>query len=126
MVKSDGLEHTNIVKVLRIEAAKQGVNFHEGIMITHLFTKHGCVVGAAGITQKRIYWVFSAKVVILAAGGANRLYPNIAYGIDNPIYRTTGDAFSLAFYADAPLIDMEFSLVSGFAACRSTVWGAIL
>jgi fumarate reductase (CoM/CoB) subunit A len=109
MVKSEGPEHTNIVKVLRIEAEKWGVNIHEGVMVTRLFKKNGCVIGAAGINQKRTFWVFNAKAVILAAGGANRLYPNIADGIDNPMYRTTGDAFSLAFYADAPLIDMEFS-----------------
>jgi fumarate reductase (CoM/CoB) subunit A len=109
MIKSEGQEHTNVVKVLRIEAEKRGVNFHEGVMITRLFKKNDSIIGAAGINQKRTFWVFSAKAVILAAGGANRLYPNIADGIDNPMYRTTGDSFSLAFYAGAPLVDMEFS-----------------
>jgi succinate dehydrogenase/fumarate reductase flavoprotein subunit len=109
MVKSEGPEHTNVVKVLRAEAEKRGVNFHEGVMITRLLKKNGRVIGATGIDQQRTFWVFSAKTVILAAGGANRLYPNIADGIDNPMYRTTGDAFSLAFYAGAPLVDMEFS-----------------
>jgi succinate dehydrogenase/fumarate reductase flavoprotein subunit len=109
MVKSEGPEHTNVVKVLRIEAEKQGANFHEGVMITRLFKKNGCVIGAFGIDQKKTSCVFNAKTVILAAGGANRLYPNIADGIDNPIYRTTGDAFNLAFYADTTLVDMEFS-----------------
>ncbi len=109
MVKSEGPEHTNVVNVLRVEAEKRGVNFHEGVMITRLFKKNGCVIGAAGINQKRKFLVFSAKAVILAAGGANRLYPNIADGIEKPIYRTTGDAFSLAFYAGVPLVDMEFS-----------------
>jgi succinate dehydrogenase/fumarate reductase flavoprotein subunit len=109
MVKSGGPEHTNVVKVLRQEAEKLGVVFHEGVMITRLFKNNDIVTGAAGIDQKRNFWVFNAKAVILAAGGANRLYPNIADGIDKPIYRTTGDAFSLAFYAGAQLVDMEFS-----------------
>jgi succinate dehydrogenase/fumarate reductase flavoprotein subunit len=109
MVKSEGRGHTNVVRVLRVEAEKRGVNFHEGVLITRLFKKNGRVIGAAGIDLKRTFWVFNAKAVILAAGGANRLYPNVADGITKPAYRTTGDAFSLAFYGDVPLVDMEFS-----------------
>jgi succinate dehydrogenase/fumarate reductase flavoprotein subunit len=109
MTKSDGPGHTNIVKVLRLEAQKRGVNLHEGIMVTRLLKKNRRVIGAVGVNRRGDLSAFSAKAVVLAAGGANRLYQNVADGIDDPMYRTTGDAFSLAFYADAPLIDMEFT-----------------
>jgi succinate dehydrogenase/fumarate reductase flavoprotein subunit len=109
MVKSEGPEHTNIVTALRAEAEKRGVHLREGIMITRLLKKNGRVIGAAGVNRKGELSVFSAGAVVLAAGGANRLYPNVADGIEDPMYRTTGDAFSLAFYAGAPIIDMEFA-----------------
>jgi succinate dehydrogenase/fumarate reductase flavoprotein subunit len=109
MVKSDGPEHANVVKILRAEAEKLGVRFHEGVMITRLLQNDGRAIGATGIDQKRGFKVFSAKTIVLAAGGANRLYPNVADGIEKPIYRTTGDAFNLAFYAGVPLVDMEFA-----------------
>jgi fumarate reductase (CoM/CoB) subunit A len=109
MTQSEGPEHANIVKALRAEAEKRGVHLREGIMITRLFKKNGRVIGAAGVNRKGELSVFSAGAVVLAAGGANRLYPNVADGIEDPMYRTTGDAFSLAFYAGAPLIDMEFA-----------------
>jgi succinate dehydrogenase/fumarate reductase flavoprotein subunit len=109
MTQSEGQQHTNIVKVLRFEAEKRGVNFHEGIMMTRLYKKNGRVIGASGIDRKGDFFIFSARAVVLAAGGANRLYKNVADGIQEPQYRTTGDAFSLAFYAGVPLIDMEFT-----------------
>ena len=109
MTESEGPGHTNIVKVLRVEAEKRGVNFHEGILVTHLFKQNGRVIGASGVNRKGAMSAFSARAVVLAAGGANRLYENVADGITEPQYRTTGDAFSLAFNAGAPLIDMEFT-----------------
>jgi succinate dehydrogenase/fumarate reductase flavoprotein subunit len=109
MIQSEGPRHANIVKVLRLEAKKHGVNFHEGIMATRLLKKNGRVIGAYGINHKGDSFVFCAKAVVLAAGGANRLYENIAGGIQEPQFRTTGDGFSLAFYAGATLIDMEFT-----------------
>ena len=109
MTQSNGPEHANTVKLLRPEAEKRGVKFHEGIMVTRLLQKNGRVIGAAGINRNGEMVIFSAGAVVLAAGGANRLYENVADGIEKHQYRTTGDAFSLAFYAGAPLIDMEFT-----------------
>lgn len=109
MTQSDGPQHANIVKILRLEAEKRGVNFHEGILVTRLFKQRGRVIGASGVNHNGDLSVFNARAVVLAAGGANRLYENVADGITEPQYRTTGDAFSLAFYAGAPLIDMEFT-----------------
>lgn len=109
MARGLTVDSPNIVNPLRKEAEKRGVNIHEGIMITKLFIKNGRVIGAFGISRDREFFVFNAKSVILAAGGANWLYPNIAPYIIEPKYRTTGDAFALAFNAGAPLIDMEFT-----------------
>ena len=53
--------------------------------------------------------VFNAKAVVLAAGGANRLYPCLCNGIEAPIFQTNGDSFYLAFDAGIPLLDMEFT-----------------
>jgi succinate dehydrogenase/fumarate reductase flavoprotein subunit len=109
MVESSSSRHTDVTRILRTEAEKRGVNFHQGIMVTGLLKKNRRVVGALGIDRKRNLTVFSANAVVLAAGGANRLYPNVADGIQEPQYRTTGDGFRLAFNAGAQVIDMEFA-----------------
>ncbi|MFQ5827124.1 MAG: FAD-dependent oxidoreductase [Dehalococcoidia bacterium] len=101
-------EGPNVVIVLREEAHRRGVQVLEGIMITKLLKRGAQVVGAMGLSSKREPYVFSAGAVVLAAGGANRIYPNVAAPLVDPKYRTTGDGFALAFDAGAPLIDMEF------------------
>jgi fumarate reductase (CoM/CoB) subunit A len=102
-------KNQNTVACLRKEAEQRGVTMHEGIMVTRLLRKDGEVVGAVGVTRNRDVLVFSAKAVILAAGGANRLYPNVAPSITDERYRTTGDGFCLALAAGALLVDMEFA-----------------
>jgi succinate dehydrogenase/fumarate reductase flavoprotein subunit len=99
----------NTAAQLRKEAERRGVTIHEGIMITKLLENQNRVVGAVGVSSNRDFFVFSSKALILAAGGANRLYPNVATQIGDPKYRTTGDGFCLALGAGAPLIDMEFT-----------------
>ncbi|MGE3533051.1 MAG: FAD-dependent oxidoreductase [Steroidobacteraceae bacterium] len=107
--KGVGHEHSNVITMLRAEAEKQCVNFCEGVMITRLLKKDDRVVGAYGINNKGEHIVFRAKAVVLAAGGANRMYPCLADGIELYKYRTTGDSFNLAFHAGAPIVDMEFT-----------------
>ncbi len=109
MLESKGPEHTNSIKILRVEAERRGVNIHEGIMATRLLQSNDRVIGSVGVTRKGELIALNTKAVVLAAGGANHIYPNIAEEIDEPRYYTTGDGFSLAFYAGAPLIDMEFA-----------------
>jgi fumarate reductase (CoM/CoB) subunit A len=103
------VKSSNVVATLRAEVERRGVGIHEGIMVTKLLQKNNQVIGAVGISKDGDFSVFGANAVILAAGGANRLYPNIAPYIVDPKYRTTGDGFCLAFAAGAPLIDMEFT-----------------
>lgn len=99
----------NIVIPLRNVAEKRGVRIYEDIMITKILQKNGQVIGAFGVSEDREFIVFSAKSIVLAAGGANWLYPNIAPYVVDPKYRTMGNSFVLAFDAGAPLIDMEFT-----------------
>jgi succinate dehydrogenase/fumarate reductase flavoprotein subunit len=103
------VKNQNTVAYLRKEAEQRGVTIHEGIMVTKLLKQGNQVVGAVGITRNRDLVLFSARAVVLAAGGANRLYPNVAPPINDPQYRTTGDGFCLALAAGAPLVDMEFA-----------------
>ncbi len=108
-VKSHSALGPNVVTVLRAEAERRGVGIHENIMITRLLRKGSRVVGAVGISPKGVLTVFKAKAVVLAAGSANRLYPNVAHEIADERYRTTGDSYCLAFAAGASLIDLEFT-----------------
>lgn len=98
----------NFVSVLANEAKKCGVQFLEEVMITELLIEHGRFFGALSIDQDSNSYIISAKAAVLAAGGANRLYPNPTERIANEMYRTTGDGYALALKAGLPLVDMEF------------------
>ncbi len=104
--KANGI---NVIAVLSKEAWKKGVRLAEEIMITELLVDDARIVGALGIDDQNRIHVFSAKAVVLAAGGANALYPNVAPRIAHSMYRTTGDGYALALRAGIALIDMEFA-----------------
>lgn len=99
----------NFVAVLAKEAWKRGVRFIDEMMIFRLLVDNGTVVGAMGLDQEGRLHRFSAGAVVLAAGGANRIYPNVVPRIANDMWRTTGDGYILALQAGLPLIDMEFA-----------------
>jgi succinate dehydrogenase/fumarate reductase flavoprotein subunit len=99
----------NFVAVLAKEAWKRDVRLVDGIMATELLVDDGRVVGAIGIDAGRQIHAFSAAAVVLAAGGANRIYPNVVPRISHPMYRTTGDGYALALQAGLKLVDMEFA-----------------
>lgn len=106
--KHHGGQGPGVIYVLSQEAKKRRVQVLSNVMVTRLLKNGKSVVGAFAVTPKRDVIVFSAKAVVLAAGGANRIYPQTAYPIKAPRYRTTGDGFCLAFDAGVPLVDMEF------------------
>ena len=106
---SEELTGLNFVAVLCKEAWKRGVMLLEDTMVTDLLIDGGRVLGAVGIDLSGRPWVFYARAVVLAAGGANRIYPNVAPRIARPMYRTTGDGYALALRAGLPLVDMEFA-----------------
>ncbi len=100
--------HMNPVAMLGKEAWRRGVKLYDHICITRLLKKRERVVGAVGFSPQRKCYYFSSKTVVLAAGGANYLYINTCERINKRVFRTTGDAFCLAFFAGVTLIDLEF------------------
>jgi succinate dehydrogenase/fumarate reductase flavoprotein subunit len=100
---------SNLITVLAGRMRKQGGRILDGILITRLLKRSGAVTGALGIDSRGDFHVFKAKAVVLACGGANRIFSHTPAWIRDEQYRTTGDAFSLAFYAGATIIDLEFA-----------------
>jgi len=99
----------NFVTVLAKEAWKRGVTLIEKVMIVDLLVDNGQVFGAVGIAENEAPWIFSARAIVLAAGGANRIFPNVETRIINEMYRTTGDGLVLALRAGLNLVDMEMA-----------------
>jgi fumarate reductase (CoM/CoB) subunit A len=74
--------------------------------ITKLLTKEGRIVGAVGLhIHDGSFLKISAKSVVIATGGAGRLFKITSMPED-----ARGDGYSLAYEAGARLIDMEFHL----------------
>jgi fumarate reductase (CoM/CoB) subunit A len=93
-----------MVKAMRGEAIKRGVNFFENYIITKLLVNGKVVVGATAINKFNGHFlVFKCKAIVLATGGAGQLYLITTQPAGN-----TGDGFALALDAGARLIDMEF------------------
>jgi len=98
----------NLMTVLGNRMKRRGGRVLEEIFITKLLKTGDAVTGAVGITSRGQVVLFRAKAVVLACGGANRMYPCNPGWIQDEMYRTTGDAFALAFHAGATLVGMEF------------------
>jgi succinate dehydrogenase/fumarate reductase flavoprotein subunit len=109
MVNGDENGYANTLKEVRPMAEKLGVRFNEGHIVTKLLRKGDRVVGAVAFNKNGEPTIFNAKAVILASGGVNRLFPNLAKEIREPKYGTYGSSYFLAFNAGIPLQDMEFS-----------------
>ncbi len=92
-----------LTKPLRQQAAKLGVQLKERIQITRLLVRNGVMVGALGFNEAGGFFIFQAKAVILATGGAGKIYLRT----DNAT-GSTGDGYALAYKAGAVLQDMEF------------------
>lgn len=91
-----------VIEKIRKSAELFGATCAEGLYITKLFVEEGCIAGAYGLdvqTGKPV--VLEARAVILAAGGADRLYRAEATG-------TAGDGYQLALEAGTALANMEF------------------
>lgn len=99
----------NVVSILGKEAWKRGVPLIEQVAVTDLLIEDGKVFGAFGIDRNSEEHVFATGAVVLAAGGANRIFPNVVPRIADERYRTTGDAPALALRAGLDLIDMEIA-----------------
>ncbi len=96
----------SMVSALKRGMRQYKIDLAEYTMVTHLLTRNGRVVGAVGINiRSGDLLVLKAKAVILATGGAMRLYPLVTAAEE-----LTGDGMFLAYEAGAELVDMEFPM----------------
>ena len=96
----------SMMAALKRGAREHKIIFAEHTMVTNLITRDGKIAGAVGIDLLTgDFLVFKAKAVVIATGGAMRLYP-----ITTAPEELTGDGTYMAFRAGAELVDMEFPL----------------
>ncbi len=96
----------SMMEALRKGTKPHKIDWYEHVMIPDVLTKGGRAVGGVGINIRTgEFLVVKAKAVILATGGAMRLYP-----ITTAPEELTGDGFYMAFQAGAEMVDMEFPL----------------
>lgn len=102
--KSPRLPGLAITGPLLQKALESGVRLLENVLVTGLIRRDDGVAGACGLDRHRPgALVVEARAVILASGGAGRLYPFTTNAAD-----VTGDGYALARLAGARLRDMEF------------------
>jgi succinate dehydrogenase / fumarate reductase flavoprotein subunit len=96
-----GLE---MIRTLQQHAVHQGIDVYMECTISRLLKDGDRIAGAIG------YWresgdlvLFNAKAVVLATGGIGK-----AWKVTTNSWEYTGDGHSLAYWAGADLIDMEF------------------
>ena len=92
-----------ILHVLFEQALKLGLNVYEEWFVTKLIIEDGVCRGVVAIDLKsgEIHTI-RAKAVIMAAGGAGRVFEPSTNALI-----CTGDGLSLAYRAGVPLMDME-------------------
>jgi succinate dehydrogenase / fumarate reductase flavoprotein subunit len=93
------LLHTCVERALML-----GVPFYSEVFVTRLIVNDGHCVGAVAYDMiKGGFHAFVGDAVIMATGGAGRMYSNTT----NAIISTGGGA-AIAYHAGVPLKDMEF------------------
>lgn len=113
---------TKIVRALR-QALNGNTQILENVMITELLVQKGRCTGAVALTPEGDVTVIRAGAVILAGGGAGRLF---RYSL-NP-KEMTGDSYALGYLAGAELMNMEFMqvgmgvLAPGTSILNSWIW----
>ncbi len=89
--------------ILSEEVRRHGISVMEEIFVTRLFIDQGSFAGALAFDiRSGGFILFRSKAVILATGGAGRMFPTTS----NPA-AATGDGRILALDAGAELLDME-------------------
>ena len=92
-----------IVRVLGNELQKRNISVDENTIVADLVVRNGECVGAVALNNKDEIVIYEAKSVILAAGGAGRLFQMNLNPVD-----ITGSSYALALDAGAELVNMEF------------------
>lgn len=113
---------TKIVRALR-QTLNGNTQILENVMVTELLVQKGRCTGAVALTPEGDVTVIRAGAVILAGGGAGRLF---RYSL-NP-KEMTGDSYALGYLAGAELMNMEFMqvgmgvLAPGTSILNSWIW----
>jgi len=98
------LRGTDMTLPLRDAVVASGIRVLENMLIVDLLSDAGRVAGAVALRRDRAEGcVIRAKAVILAAGGAGRLFSVTSNPVD-----VTGGGYALAARSGVPLRDMEF------------------
>jgi succinate dehydrogenase / fumarate reductase flavoprotein subunit len=96
-----GLE---MIRTLQQHAVHQGIDVYMECTISRLLKDGDKISGAVGYWRKTGEEVlFKAKAIVLATGGTGK-----AFKVTSNSWEYTGDGHSLALWAGADLIDMEF------------------
>jgi succinate dehydrogenase/fumarate reductase flavoprotein subunit len=97
---------------------KAGVDVLDRTMVTSIITKDGMAIGATAVNVRTgAFFVFKARVILMATGMAARLYPypwasfpnNLFYTLTSPVNH--GGGHIAALNAGARLYNMEFNIV---------------
>ncbi|MSQ32123.1 MAG: FAD-binding protein [Dehalococcoidia bacterium] len=92
-----------MLNVLYEQALKAGIKFYDESIVTSLLMRDGACAGAIAmeLANSEVH-VFNAKAVVMCSGGLGRVYEPSTNALI-----CTGDGIALAYYAGAPLMDME-------------------
>jgi len=92
-----------LMQTLVEEVRRRNLDIFDEIFVANLLTSGTRVAGAVAIDYKSgDFMVFRAKAVVLASGGAGRLYK-----ITTNAAQDTGDGYASAYRVGAKLVDME-------------------
>lgn len=92
-----------ILKALRDEIKKKDVIILNNMQAVELLLSDGQIGGVLALDEQEQAVLIHAKSVILATGGASRLFKHNMYPTD-----ITGDGYAMAYRAGATLSNMEF------------------
>lgn len=92
-----------ILRALRQEVQKSGIKVLNGFQAVDLLLADGEVGGVLALDENGEEVVLHAKSVVLATGGASRLFRQNMYPAD-----ITGDGYAMAYRAGAQLSNLEF------------------
>lgn len=92
-----------LMQTLVEEVRRRNLDVLDEVFVTNLLTSGARVAGAVAIDYKSgDFIVFRAKAIVLASGGAGRLYK-----ITTNAAQDTGDGYASAYRIGAKLVDME-------------------
>ncbi|MGI6083921.1 MAG: FAD-binding protein [Acetivibrionales bacterium] len=92
-----------ILNVLREEVKRLNIRQMSNITVTDLLVEDGRCFGAYALGNDGEPVVILAKSVIMATGGASRLFKKNMYPVD-----ISGDGYAMAYRAGAQITNMEF------------------